>query len=82
MPIASFCVPDPSALSPTVSTIRGDALDVEKLLAAVRKQGFVMSNGYGKLKGQTFRIGHMGDHSMQLLEKLLQAIRDSLAPPK
>jgi aspartate aminotransferase-like enzyme len=45
----------------------------------VRKRGFVMSNGYGKLKGQNFRIGHMGDHSMPVLEKLLGAIRESLA---
>jgi predicted phosphoserine aminotransferase len=71
--------PDATALSPTVSTIKAGSLEVDKLIAAVRKRGFVMSNGYGRLKGQTFRIGHMGDHSMQTLEKLFQVIRDSRA---
>jgi aspartate aminotransferase-like enzyme len=44
----------------------------------VRKRGFVMSNGYGKLKDQTFRIGHMGDHRMERLEELFDAIRGFL----
>lgn len=70
--------PDPGALSPTVSTISGGAVDVEKLLAAVRKKGWVVSNGYGKLKGQTFRIGHMGDHTVAGLDKLLQAMREAI----
>jgi aspartate aminotransferase-like enzyme len=70
--------PEAGALSPTVSTIRGASLDVEKVLAMVRKRGFVLSNGYGKLKGHTFRIGHMGDHTMADLEKVLTAIRESL----
>jgi aspartate aminotransferase-like enzyme len=71
--------PQPGALSPTVSTIKGGRIDVEKMLAAVRKKGFVVSNGYGKLKNQTFRIGHMGDHGMPGLEKLLAAIRESVS---
>jgi aspartate aminotransferase-like enzyme len=70
--------PEPRALSPTVSTIRAGTHDVDRLLAAVRKRGFVVSNGYGKLKGQTFRIGHMGDHGMERLESLLQALRDAM----
>jgi predicted phosphoserine aminotransferase len=71
--------PEPRALSPTVSTIKGGRVDVEKMLAAVRKKGFVVSNGYGKLKNQTFRIGHMGDHAMPSLEKVLGAIRDAVS---
>jgi aspartate aminotransferase-like enzyme len=70
--------PEAGALSPTVSTIKGGSHDVEALLAAVRKKGFVVSNGYGKLKGQTFRIGHMGDHAMPDLEKLLAALQEAL----
>ena len=34
-----------------------------------------MGNGYGKLKGETFRIGHMGDHQPAGLQLLLDAIR-------
>ena len=39
-----------------------------------RKNGFVISNGYGKLKGRTFRIGHLGDHSLATLDRLLDAL--------
>jgi aspartate aminotransferase-like enzyme len=35
-----------------------------------------MSNGYGKLKDKTFRIGHMGDIDMPDLEVLLKAIEE------
>jgi aspartate aminotransferase-like enzyme len=70
--------PDADALSPTVSTISRGSCDVEKLLAAVRKKGWVVSNGYGKLKGQTFRIGHMGDHTVAGLDNLLQALREAI----
>jgi predicted phosphoserine aminotransferase len=71
--------PEPSAWSPTVSTLSAGAVDVERLIAAVRKRGFVLSNGYGKLKGRTFRIGHMGDHAPERLEALLSAIQEALA---
>ena len=60
--------------SPTVSTIRAGAPDVDQLVARARAAGFVLSNGYGKLKGLTFRVGHMGDHRLETLERLLASI--------
>jgi aspartate aminotransferase-like enzyme len=60
--------------SPTVSTIKlptdvsGDAFT-----AAVGKKGIVVGSGYGKLKSSTFRIGHMGDHTLETLERCLSA---------
>ncbi len=66
--------PDEGCRSPTVSTIRAGTLDLDAFLGAVRKKGFVVSNGYGKLKGATFRIGHMGDHSPETLQRLLDAM--------
>lgn len=59
--------------SPTTACLRSGALDVEKFVADMKEKGFVISNGYGKLKGQTFRIGHMGDHTEEKLGKLLEA---------
>ena len=37
-----------------------------------------ISNGYGKLKEQTFRIAHMGDTQIQDIEGLLALINDIL----
>jgi aspartate aminotransferase-like enzyme len=60
--------------SPTVSTIRlPQDLPAETFTAAVAKKGIVVGDGYGKLKNATFRIGHMGDHNMETLERCLAA---------
>jgi len=39
----------------------------------------VISNGYGDLKGKTFRIAHMGDTQMADLETLYTAMDEFLA---
>lgn len=60
--------------SPTVSTIRLPAdLPSEAFTAAVAKRGIVVGNGYGKLKSSTFRIGHMGDHTIETVDRCLAA---------
>jgi aspartate aminotransferase-like enzyme len=69
----------PEALSsPTVSCIRADGLDVAKLIDALKKRGHEIGNGYDKLKGLTFRIGHMGDHTEDGLDELLAAMDEVL----
>ncbi|NOT29824.1 MAG: alanine--glyoxylate aminotransferase family protein [Planctomycetes bacterium] len=65
--------PEPLS-SPTVSCITAGGLDVAALIDALKKKGHEIGNGYDKLKGQTFRIGHMGDHTEQGLAELLQAM--------
>ena len=42
------------------------------------KRNLAISNGYGKLKEQTFRIAHMGDLQMSDIDELLGAINDIL----
>lgn len=60
--------------SPTVSTIRLPSdIPAEAFTSAVAKRGIVVGTGYGKLKSSTFRIGHMGDHTMESLERCLAA---------
>jgi aspartate aminotransferase-like enzyme len=60
--------------SPTVSTIRLPSdLPAEKFTADVAKRGIVVGSGYGKLRSSTFRIGHMGDHNVETLERCLSA---------
>lgn len=57
--------------SPTVSCLAAGPIDVAHLVGGLKQEGFVISNGYGDLKGKTFRIGHMGDHTEDGLESLL-----------
>ena len=61
--------------SPTVTTVALPA-DVQsgEVVAAVRSEGWVIGSGYGKIKNSTFRIGHMGDHTTDELEGLLEVL--------
>jgi aspartate aminotransferase-like enzyme len=70
--------PEEAALSPTVSCIRAGPLDVAQLVAGLKQRGLLISNGYGDLKGQTFRIGHLGDHTEEGLLELLAAADEVL----
>ena len=45
-----------------------------EVAAAAEAEGYVVGPGYGKLKDRTFRIGHMGDHTLRGLEGCLAAL--------
>ncbi|HZD10235.1 MAG TPA: alanine--glyoxylate aminotransferase family protein [Candidatus Binatia bacterium] len=61
--------------SPTVTCINNDrGIDIGALNQHLRSRGMIISNGYGPLKGQNFRIAHMGDTRMDDLNELLDAI--------
>jgi predicted phosphoserine aminotransferase len=65
--------------SPTVSTVANTReIDIAALNKFLAARGMTLSNGYGKLKGQTFRIAHMGDTQPQHLDVLFAAIDDYL----
>ena len=62
----------PGERSHTVSTITlPEGVDGEAVVRGAAKRGYVIGDGYGKLKGRTFRIGHMGDHTLGTLEGCL-----------
>jgi len=64
--------PEAGRWSETVSCIaRGEGPDFVPVLNTLKEQGYLVSNGYGDLKGKTFRIGHMGEHTMDDLDDLL-----------
>ena len=44
------------------------------LAKELEANGFLVGSGYGKLKRETIRIGHMGDHSVDELGDLLDAL--------
>ena len=50
------------------------ALDVPALNKHLAGWNMVIASGYGKLKGSTFRIGHVGETQVSQLETLLDAI--------
>ncbi len=45
---------------------------------AMKQRGFTISAGYGSLKDATIRIGHMGDHTLDELETLLDQLQEVL----
>ena len=61
--------------SPTVTCINvPDGSTGSGIASELLARGWVVGAGYGKLKDLTIRIGHMGDHTMEELEILLEAI--------
>ncbi len=58
--------------SPTVTTVaNGRNIDVDEMAKFMGGKGFSMDKGYGKIKGKTFRIAHMGDMQPAEVEEIL-----------
>jgi aspartate aminotransferase-like enzyme len=72
-------LPSPEHASPTISCIRAGNLDVIALIAGLKERGHEIGNGYGDLKGKTFRIGHMGDHTDARLAEMLALADEVIA---
>ena len=65
----------PQFRAPTVTTIYcPDGWTGPKLGAAVKQHGYNIATGYGRMKDETFRIGHMGDHTVDGIEGLLEVL--------
>lgn len=65
--------------SPSVTSVTLPAsLPSSTLLKAVKERGFTIGSGYGKNKDTSIRIGHMGDHTLQGLERCLAACDEAL----
>jgi aspartate aminotransferase-like enzyme len=50
------------------------ALDVGELITFLRSRKMIISDGYGPMKGKSFRIAHMGDTSLADLDELLKVM--------
>ena len=71
--------PEQGYESITVSCIKNTlGKSVKELNEKLAEKGFSIGNGYGKLKEETFRIGHMGDHTPEQLEALLASADEVL----
>lgn len=60
--------------SDTVTVVKiGESLDVKAMINHLKGKGYLIANGYGRLKDKTFRIGHMGV-TIEDTQKLLDDI--------
>lgn len=65
--------------SPTVTAVTlPSTLSGEVVAKAVADRGYVIGSGYGKLKMSTFRVGHMGDHTVEGLARCLDVVTEAL----
>lgn len=70
---------DEKHLSNTVTTIKNTrGINVGDLNKKLGERGFQISNGYGKLKDNTFRIAHMAECSLDDVKELIANINDIL----
>jgi aspartate aminotransferase-like enzyme len=69
--------PEEGFASRTVTCIKNTrGISVAELNKELGKRNLMLSNGYGKLKEQTFRIAHMGDLQKKDIQELLSAIEE------
>jgi len=67
--------PEPGYESITVTCIQNTSgKSVQELNEKLAEKGFMISNGYGKLKEKTFRIGHMGEWNLAGIKEVLALI--------
>jgi aspartate aminotransferase-like enzyme len=65
--------------SPTVSTIAlPSGVEAKAFVGKVKSLGAQVATGYGKLGASTFRIGHMGDHTVATIARCLEACEKAI----
>ena len=65
--------------SPAVTCIKvPENMSGSRISSEVKARGYVIASGYGHLKDSTFRIGHMGDHTLEELDELLGVLEEIL----
>jgi aspartate aminotransferase-like enzyme len=65
--------------SPSVTAVRlPDGVRGPDVTKAVIEREWLVGGGYGKLKDSTVRVGHMGDHTMEELNGLLEVLGEVL----
>ncbi len=64
----------------TVSCLKvPEGKSAKQIVGALKQGGWTIGSGYGALKESTIRIGHMGDHSVTMLDELLTVLAGLMA---
>ena len=66
---------DPAFASNTVTAL-SPVLPPDQIRAEMKKRGYTLGGGYGQWKDTTFRIGHMGDISIEDLNAMLDELSE------
>jgi aspartate aminotransferase-like enzyme len=74
-----FFVAEPYRSLTLTCVANNRGVDLKKLKGALGERGYAFDDGYGKLKGETFRIAHMGDLLLDDLKEFI-AVIDELTP--
>ncbi|MDD3398162.1 MAG: aminotransferase class V-fold PLP-dependent enzyme [Candidatus Methanomethylophilaceae archaeon] len=64
--------------SRTIAVINKGSMPYDQFSAGLKAKGFEVSNGYGKIKDSTFRVGCMGDLTVKDIKDLIQAMDTTL----
>jgi aspartate aminotransferase-like enzyme len=75
------CFAEEGFHSKTLTCVKNNrGIDVARLAKDLReKHHLVIDGGYGKLKGQTFRLSNMGDETQETVSHLLACVDDCLS---
>lgn len=72
--------PEESYCSRTLTcAVNSRGTDLAALKKVLGERGYAFDDGYGKIKGKTFRIAHMGDMTLQDLQEFTAVIDECLA---
>ena len=65
---------DRAHLSPTVTALKPSRKFPEEIRTGMKSAGFTLGGGYGNWKEETFRIGHMGDMTVNDVNAMLDVL--------
>ena len=68
--------------SNTITVVKLNGMDFEEFDKSLREKGFEISPGYGNVKDETFRIGHMGDLTEKDIQDLLDVMDEVMEEMK
>ena len=54
-------------------------LKTKEVREAITKRGYTVGGGYGQLAETTFRVGHMGDHTIDGVKRCLHECEAAIA---
>ena len=69
--------PDEKYASPTMSCLSiPEGFNMKGMMAKMKERGFILASGYGKVKDTTFRVGNMGNVTMDDVNEMLENLEE------